>query len=146
MHPFLLPLIPFPIFLFPSPFTLTRNKCGEDYFTMAEEDSLFLIINLNYRLCWWFPRDLLTFSPSRNGPGSSKLQLQFGAVSRFRYSSLKKLLRRVVADCLSSSAVVATSHHGTSSVTPTDARARIFCFLFLFLYYIFFLSLHETVF
>ncbi|CAK7325649.1 unnamed protein product [Dovyalis caffra] len=69
-----------------------------------------------------------TFSPSRNSPGSSRLQLQFGGVSRLRSSSLKKppeLLRRAVADCLSSSAVVATSHHGTSSVTLTDASRTL---------------------
>ncbi|KAL3579194.1 hypothetical protein D5086_020698 [Populus alba] len=66
-----------------------------------------------------------TFSPSRNSPGSSRLQLQLGVVSRLRSSSLKKPpepLRRAVADCLSSSSSVsATSQHGISSVTLTDA-------------------------
>ncbi|KAF9674767.1 hypothetical protein SADUNF_Sadunf10G0161200 [Salix dunnii] len=64
------------------------------------------------------------FSPSRNSSGSSRLQLQFGVVSRLRSSSVKKPpepLRRAVADCLSSSSVSATSPHGTSSVTSTDA-------------------------
>ncbi|KAJ6772804.1 CONDITIONAL LOSS-OF-GROWTH 1 [Salix koriyanagi] len=63
------------------------------------------------------------FSPSRNSSGSSRLQLQFGVVSRLRSSSVKKPpepLRRAVADCLSSS-VSATSPYGTSSVTSTDA-------------------------
>ncbi|XP_061973668.1 uncharacterized protein LOC133695741 isoform X3 [Populus nigra] len=65
-----------------------------------------------------------TFSPSRNSPGSSRLQLQLGVVSRLRSSSLKKPpepLRRAVADCLSSSSVASTSQHGISSVTLTDA-------------------------
>ncbi|KAJ6892217.1 hypothetical protein NC651_025421 [Populus alba x Populus x berolinensis] len=66
-----------------------------------------------------------TFSPSRNSSGSSRLQLQLGVVSRLRSSSLKKPpepLRRAVADCLSSSSsVAATSQHGISSVTLTDA-------------------------
>uniref|UniRef100_A0A6M2ENW6 Uncharacterized protein n=1 Tax=Populus davidiana TaxID=266767 RepID=A0A6M2ENW6_9ROSI len=65
-----------------------------------------------------------TFSPSRNSPGSSRLQLQLGVVSRLRSSSLKKPpepLRRAVADCLSSSSVAATSQHGISSATLTDA-------------------------
>jgi len=65
-----------------------------------------------------------TFSSSRNSPGSARLQLQFGAV---RSSSLKKPpepLRRAVADCLSSAAV-ATSHHGISPATSTDASRTL---------------------
>ncbi|KAJ6767991.1 CONDITIONAL LOSS-OF-GROWTH 1 [Salix koriyanagi] len=73
-----------------------------------------------------------TFSSSRNSPGSSRLQLQIGAVSRLRSSSLKKPpepLRRAVADCLSSSATVATSHHAISPVTSTDASRTLVDYL-----------------
>eukprot|EP00257_Ricinus_communis_P021026 XP_015580416.1 uncharacterized protein LOC8265972 [Ricinus communis] len=70
-----------------------------------------------------------TFSPSRNSPGSSRLQLHqlggvgggVGSASRLRSSSLKKPpepLRRAIADCLSSSsanAAAAGSHHGNTS-------------------------------
>ncbi|XP_061986271.1 uncharacterized protein LOC133705165 isoform X2 [Populus nigra] len=72
-----------------------------------------------------------TFSSSRNSPGSAMLQLQFGAVSRLRSSSLKKPpepLRRAVADCLSSAAV-ATSHHGISPATSTDASRTLLDYL-----------------
>ncbi|XP_010520122.1 PREDICTED: uncharacterized protein LOC104799352 [Tarenaya hassleriana] len=71
-----------------------------------------------------------TFSPGRS-PGSSRLQ-QLGVVgsaSRLRSSSLKKPpepLRRAVADCLSSSAQAASSHHGAiPSLAPSEALRNL---------------------
>ncbi|XP_037495666.1 uncharacterized protein LOC105647937 isoform X2 [Jatropha curcas] len=74
-----------------------------------------------------------TFSPSRNSPGSSRLQLfqlgAVGSVSRLRSSSFKKPpepLRHAIADCLSSAAAAgATSHHGNPSVAVTEASRTL---------------------